>query len=56
MKRDELRELMRPLTELEKAELSAACQKVLKPKGMMLLRRLLFQCSAPVREPSKEER
>lgn len=41
-------DLTKPLTEVEKAELSNACQYVLNPAGMNLLRRLMFeldQCS-----------
>lgn len=38
-----LEELQKPLTEIEKAELSKACHGCLTEKGQMLLRRLLFQ-------------
>lgn len=35
--------LAKPLTEIEKAELLQACTGVLKPDGLMLLRRALFE-------------
>lgn len=36
-------ERKKPLTEIEKADLFVACDKVLKPQGMNLLRRLMFE-------------
>ena len=39
----DLDELRKPLTPIEKGELAAACASVLKPAGMALLRRLMFE-------------
>lgn len=39
----EARALLVPLTEIEKAELLNACQRVLTPAGLLLLRRALVE-------------
>jgi len=50
------KELARPLTAIEQAELSAACQKVLTTDGMLLLRRLLWTLGANGAELAETKR
>jgi len=47
-------DLQTPLTEVEKAELSEACQRVLGPEGMMLLRRLMFEVGVLKEQPPRQ--
>lgn len=53
-----IRPLEQPVTEIEKARLVEACQAVLNPEGVLLLRRVLFQLDVQrqAQEPTRRER